>query len=58
MYLKQQIQFCIYRSYSFTKRRKWMKIHIGIDPKTQEILLSKLTDNNSDDIDVAIDLFR
>jgi hypothetical protein len=44
------------RSYGFSKRRKWMKIHLGIDPKTQEILLSKLTDNHSDDIDVAIDL--
>lgn len=46
------------RSYGFSKRRKWMKIHIGIDPDTQEILLSKLTDNHSDDVDTAVELLR
>jgi len=46
------------RTHGFSKRRKWMKIHIGIDPKSQEILLSELTENNGKDIDVAIDLMK
>jgi hypothetical protein len=35
-----------------------MKIHIGIGPATQEILLSKLTNKHSDDIDVANELIK
>lgn len=46
------------RSYGFSKRRKWMKIHIGINPETQEILLSELTENHSDDTKIAIDLLK
>lgn len=41
-----------------SKRRKWMKIHIGIDPKSQEILISKLTENNGSDIDTAIEFIQ
>lgn len=46
------------RTHGTSKRRNWKKIHIGIDPDTQEILLSELTENNGSDIDVAIDLLK
>jgi hypothetical protein len=42
------------KTHGASKRRSWKKIHLGIDPNTQEILLSKLTENNGKDIDVAI----
>ena len=44
------------RSHGISKRRKWAKIHIGIDPNTQEILCSELTENTTSDIDVTIKL--
>jgi Transposase DDE domain len=46
------------RTHGTTKRRKWRKIHLGICPETQEILLSELTDNNGSDIDVTIKLLK
>jgi len=44
------------RTHGYSKRRKWMKIHLGICPNTQEILLSKLTDNSLKDIEVMTSL--
>ena len=44
------------RTHGTSKRRGWRKIHLGICPKTQEILLSDLTKNTCSDIDVMIDL--
>ena len=44
------------RTHGTSKRRNWRKIHIGMDPDTQEILLSELTENNGSDIDVMINL--
>ena len=35
-----------------------MKIHIGIDPKSQQIIFSELTDNHGKDIDAAIDFIK
>lgn len=46
------------RTHGTSKRRNWRKIHIGIDPNTQEILLSNLTENKGSDIDVMIDLLK
>lgn len=46
------------RTHGTSKRRNWRKIHIGIDPNTQEILLSELTENKGSDIDVAIELLK
>jgi len=46
------------RIHGTSKRRNWKKIHIGIDPNTQEILLSELTENKGSDIDVMIDLLK
>jgi hypothetical protein len=44
------------RTHGYSKRRKWMKIHLGICPNTQEILLTKLTDNSLKDIEVMTNL--
>ena len=44
------------RTHGVSKRRKWRKIHLGICPNTQEILLSELTDNSMNDINVMVDL--
>ena len=33
------------RQHGTSKRRGWMKLHIAVDPKSQEIILSDLTDN-------------
>lgn len=44
------------RTHGYSKRRKWMKIHLGVCPNSQEILLSKLTDNSLKDAEVMIHL--
>jgi len=44
------------RTHGISKRRDWRKIHLGICPNTQEILLSELTKNTGSDIDVMIEL--
>jgi hypothetical protein len=46
------------RTHGVSKRRSWRKIHLGICPDTQEILLSELTDNTGSDIGVMIDLLK
>lgn len=46
------------RTHGTSKRRNWRKIHIGICPHTQEILLSELTENKGSDIDVAINFLQ
>jgi hypothetical protein len=33
------------RQHGYTKRRMWRKLHIGIDVKTQEVVMMELTDN-------------
>ncbi len=44
------------RTHGTSKRRAWRKIHLGICPNTQEILLTELTENTGSDIDVMINL--
>jgi len=46
------------RTHGFSKRRTWKKIHIGIDPKSQEIVLSELTENHGEDIEVVINFIK
>ncbi len=46
------------RTHGVSKRRSWRKIHLGICPDTQEILLAELTENTGSDIDVMIDLLN
>ena len=46
------------KTHGVSKRRKWRKIHLGICPNTQEILLSELTDNSMKDIYIMIDLLE
>lgn len=41
------------RKHGASKRRTWMKLHIGIDANTQEIISVKLTDNTADDATTA-----
>lgn len=36
------------------KRRTWRKLHIGLDPHTQDILISELTSNGEDDAEVGV----
>jgi Transposase DDE domain len=42
------------RQHGCSKRRTWMKLHIAIDVKTQEIIEVKLTDNTIHDADAAV----
>lgn len=44
------------RQHGCSKRRKWMKLHIAIDVKTQEIIEAKLTDNTVHDADAAVEM--
>ena len=37
------------RKHGYSKRRTWLKLHIGLDIDTQEIVLVKLTSNSIDD---------
>jgi hypothetical protein len=46
------------RTHGRSKRRTWRKLHIGICPKTNEIVVQKLTDNSSHDSQVLPDLLR
>ncbi len=46
------------RTHGTSKRRKWRKIHLGICPETQEILLSELTDNSLKDLEVMTNLLE
>ncbi len=41
-----------------TKRRKWIKVHIAIDEKTQEILQLEITDGHTADCKVGPKLIR
>jgi IS5 family transposase len=41
------------RQHGASKRRTWRKLHIGIDIRTQEIVLARLTENSKDDAAVA-----
>lgn len=34
------------RQHGYSKRRRWRKLHIGIDAKSKEIVMAELTDNN------------
>jgi IS5 family transposase len=48
------------RQHGVSKRRTWRKLHIGIDPKSSEIILGELTSNGtgSGDAEVARRLVR
>ena len=41
------------RQHGISKRRTWRKFHIGIDPRSQEIVTMELTDNGKADAAVA-----
>jgi IS5 family transposase len=41
------------RQHGVSKRRTWRKLHLGIDIRTQEIVLARLTENSKDDAAVA-----
>jgi hypothetical protein len=34
------------RQHSYSKRRMWRKLHIGLDVETQEVVMAELTDNH------------
>jgi len=35
------------RQHGYSKRRMWRKLHVGVDVKTREIVMSELTDNHT-----------
>lgn len=37
------------RQHGYTKRRRWRKLHLGIDEKSKEVVMMELTDNNIGD---------
>lgn len=41
------------RTHGKSKRRTWRKLHIGIDAKTQDIVVCELTENNVGDAEAA-----
>ena len=46
------------RKHGWSKHRTWRKLHIGIDPNTQEIVAEVLTDNSVDDAETVGDLLK
>ena len=44
------------RKHGWSKHRTWRKLHIGINPQTQEIIMEELTENSVTDEDAAIDM--
>jgi hypothetical protein len=44
------------RTHGYSKRRTWKKLHIGICPDTQQILVSELTESSKSDIDATLDI--
>lgn len=44
------------RSHGVSKRRTWKKLHVGIDPSTQEILVCELTDTDGGDSATATNM--
>lgn len=41
------------RTHGKSKRRKWKKIHVGIDPQTQKVIVFELTENSKGDAETA-----
>jgi transposase len=46
------------RQHGKSKRRTWRKLHIGMDPKTKEIIVCELTLNSQGDAETAVKLIR
>jgi Transposase DDE domain len=46
------------RKHGWSKHRTWRKLHIVIDPQTQEIIMEKLTENSVTDEDAAIEMIE
>jgi hypothetical protein len=46
------------RSHGAGKRRTWKKLHIGIDPDTQEIVMCELTGRDGGDAATAVDMLK
>jgi len=46
------------RQYGADKRRKWKKLHIGIDPKTGKVQIHEITDSNISDTEVGCQLIK
>ena len=44
------------RKHGYTKRRTWMKLHLGVDEKNSQIVAAVLTDNSFKDNEVFDDL--
>jgi len=41
------------RTHGKSKRRKWKKVHVGIDPETQKVIVFELTENSKGDAETA-----
>ena len=46
------------RKHGVSKRRTWLKLHIAIDIKTQEIVAVSLTSNDKDDAEMAVEMLK
>jgi len=46
------------RKQGYSKRRTWRKIHLSIDPDSQEILVTKLTGNHVSDGDAGVAMLQ
>lgn len=46
------------RKHGWGKHRTWRKLHIGIDPQTQAIIMEELTENSVTDEDAAIGMIE
>ncbi len=46
------------RQHGASKRRTWRKFHIGLDPKSSEVVVMELTDNGKADANVAREMLE
>jgi hypothetical protein len=46
------------RKHGASKRRVWQKMHIGIDVRTQQIVMAKLTSHSVDDAKAAAEMLK
>lgn len=46
------------RQHGSSKHRTWRKLHLGVNPETNEIIAEKLTNNGVDDAEVVPDLLK
>lgn len=46
------------RKHGYSKRRTWRKLHLSINPETQEIVLAKLTSNSITDAQAGVEMLK